>query len=388
MSDSNNARIHDKKNLAAIKGSLTKFGQQKPIVISDKNIVLAGNGTLAAAIALGWNEIACVKTTLDEFNSKAYALADNRSSELASWDTDILGKTLKALSDDGFNIADIGFDFDQIFTEPEEGLTDEDSVPEQVDTRCKPGDLWILGNHRLLCGDSTNVQHVDRLMNGEKADMVFTDPPYGVSFVGIKGTMYKDGVRKGKDSSEQIKNDDLRGVDLTELFRDALALAVVNANPSAAFYIFFAINRSLETIPAVTDNGLEIRNWLIWDKGNVGFHAMGAQYKPNYESFLYCHLAGNSPIWQGTQQQQTIWRHSSERLGIHPTMKPVDLIAQAIANHNPKLVFDPFLGSGSTLIACEKTRRKCYGMEIDPHYCDVILKRWEDFTGKEAILGS
>lgn len=273
----------------------------------------------------------------------------------------------------------------EFFVEPSlatEGLTDPDDVPENVETLVKPGELWILGNHRLLCGDSTKREDVERLMNGEKADMVFTDPPYGVSFVGVKGTMYQNGKKVGKNTSVEIKNDDLRQDDLTNLFSDSISLSVQFSKPNAPYYIFFAINRSLEVLPAIKNCGLSIRNWLIWDKGNVGFHAMGAQYKPNFESFLYA--IKESPEWIGNQNQQTIWRHSVDRLGLHPTMKPVSLIEQAINNHPSKSVFDLFLGSGSTLIACEKTDRRCFGIEIDPHYCSVIVERWQQFTGKKA----
>lgn len=386
--DPSNARTHDEKNLAAIKGSLAKFGQRKNIVTRN-NIVLAGNGTLAAAKSLGWTKINIVRADdMTATEAAAFALADNRSSELAEWDVESLQDTLKGLQLDDFDLNSIGFDDADLATflpEPETpGLTDEDEVPENVETRCKPGDLWQLGNHRLLCGDSTNVQHVERLMNGEKADMVFTDPPYGVSFVGMKGSMYSGGKKIGKNTSDEIVGDDIRGYDLTSLFRDSLALAAAVSDSKAPFYVFFAINRSEETLPAISDCGLTVRNWLIWDKGNVGFHAMGAQYKPNFESFLYA--VRESPEWAGDFNQQTIWRHSAERLGLHPTMKPVELVAQAIRNHNSKSLLDLFLGSGSTLIACEKTNRKCYGMEIDPHYCSVILERWEKFTGKTATL--
>lgn len=381
MSDSNNARIHDKKNLAAIKGSLTKFGQQKPIVISDKNIVLAGNGTLAAAIALGWNEIACVKTTLDEFNSKAYALADNRSSELASWDTDILGKTLKALSDDGFNIAEIGFDFDQIFTEPEEGLTDEDSVPEQVDTRCKPGDLWILGNHRLLCGDSTNVQHVDRLMNGEKADMVFTDPPY--NYGGNTACLSPSWAKGHKELAVAAWDKDFK-------IEDIFGSIEISIADNCAIYIF----TSHFLAPAIWDwmkVSLGFYGWLVWCKPNP----MPSFIKKDWTwaAELICYGRKGKPIFNYPDGKHALnwWQINIKTSGReHPTQKPVEVPTRAIEMHSQRnhIILDLFLGSGSTLIACEKTGRKCYGMEIDPHYCDVILKRWEDFTGKEAILGS
>jgi DNA modification methylase len=238
----------------------------------------------------------------------------------------------------------------------------------------------------LLCGDSTKADDVARLMDGAVADVLFTDPPYGVSFVGLKGSMYVDGKKKGANTAIEIKNDDLRGDDLSALFRDSISLAVTFCKNESAFYIFFAINRSLETLHGLEHCQLDIRNWLMWDKGNVGFHAMGAQYKPNYESFLYCHKKGFSPNWIGDQKQQTVWRHSVERLGLHPTMKPVELIKQALNNHASEIVLDIFGGSGSTLIASEVLNKASRLIEIDPKYCDVIIQRWENATGQKAVL--
>ena len=271
--------------------------------------------------------------------------------------------------------------FDGVFSDVEipeeepEAHEDDYEAPDEIKTDIVLGDLFEIGKHRLLCGDSTDSDQVAKLMNGEKADMVFTDPPYGVSFVGIKGTMYQAGKKKGKDSYEAIKNDDLKGEDLSDLFKESLSNTILFTTSNCPFYIFFAINKSKETIEGIKDLDLEIRNWLIWDKGNVGFHAMGAQYKPNYESFLYCFKNGNPPIWKGSQQQQTIWRHSVERLGLHPTMKPISLVSQAVQNHDTNLVLDVFLGSGSTMVAAHQLNRKCYGMELDPKYCQVIIDR-------------
>jgi DNA modification methylase len=238
-----------------------------------------------------------------------------------------------------------------------------------------------------MCGDCTSIDAVDKLMDGAKADIVFTDPPYGVSFVGLRGTMYTNGKKAGKHSSEMIKADDLRGEDLTNLFSESLMCAVSASKDGAAFYIFFGINRAEETAKGVLSAGLEVRNWLIWDKGNVGFHAMNAQYKPNYEAFLYCHKQKSSPSWYGASNEQTLWRHPVEREGLHPTMKPVALVAHALQNSSKSgdEVLDLFGGSGSTLIACEKTNRQARLMELDPKYCDVIIKRWQDFTGKQAV---
>jgi 16S rRNA G966 N2-methylase RsmD len=380
--DPSNARKHSDKNLDAIKGSLAKFGQQKPIVIDQKNIIIAGNGTYQAAKALGWETLQCVKTHLTGTELAAYGIADNRSGELAEWDIDALKKTLEALNLDNFDLNAIGFDDDDLKkmlgdqNEGTEGLTDPDEVPENVETRCKPGDMWQLGEHRLLCGDSTNVQHVERLMGGEKADMVFTDPPYGMSVV------RKDGNNNGLGESingvvgivgvaARGKYKPVIGDDTTKTAIDAYNLC---CGLQISTMFFWGANFYAEALDPSS-------GWVVWDKENgEGFFADGE-------------LA-----WTNSPKQLRIFRHQwngmirkSERgeKRVHPTQKPIALAEWCFENYgDPKIVIDIFLGSGSTLIACEKTGRKCYGMEIDPHYCDVILKRWEQFTGKEAKLVS
>lgn len=360
--DPANARKHSEKNLSAIKGSLAKFGQQKPIVVDKNNVVIAGNGTLQAAKSLGWDSISAVKTELEGAEAIAFALADNRTAELAEWDIDPLNKTLQSLKDIDFDLGAIGFDDDFMSAHtPEvikEGLTDPDAVPEQVETRCKPGDLWTLGNHRLLCGDSTNIQHVERLMGGEKADMVFTDPPYGVNL---------------KYNSHQDKNLD----DYYDLMNGWMHIA-----KSVSPFIVATVGHK--------NNNWWFKNhepdsFLIWfdkTKQSPGSHA----YLIKCELVL---LWGKVPgdkrySWDFLDITHDRSKDGSED---HPCPKPIKLIEELL-RPNCKNILDLFLGSGSTLIACEKTGRKCYGMEIDPHYCDVILKRWEDFTGNKAVLES
>lgn len=323
--DPANARKHSARNLDAIKGSLTKFGQQKPIVIDAKGVVVAGNGTLAAAKDLGWDKIDAVRTKLEGPEAIAFALADNRTAELAEWDTEILTETLKALKDIDFDLDAIGFDEDFMTALAPaggtEGLTDPDDVPESVETRCKPGDLWILGDHRLLCGDSTNVQHVERLMGGEKADMLFTDPPYGVNY---EGGHFHSGDVKVVRKREKLASDETAAI-----YSDVIPL--IPQFVDGPCYTWFADTRPLELFQAVHEVG-QTHALIIWHKTNATYAAMNAQYKQRHEPCLY-------------------WK--------------------------PK---------GSTLIACEKTGRRCFGMEIDPKYCDVILARWEKFTGKTASL--
>lgn len=370
--DPDNAMTHDKKNLAAIKGSLKRFGQQKPIVVDASGIVRAGNGTLAAAKDLGWKEIAVHYSGLEADEMTAYALADNRTAQLAAWDKDVLGKSLKALKDLNFDLDAIGFD-DKFFNsvvpqEIVEGLTDPDEIPEHVETRCKLGDLWILGNHRLLCGDSTDVMQVERLMGGEKADMVFTDPPYGMNldtdYSGMKGW------HSGK-KYEKVKGDH-------EDFKPDLIHACFQFNCKEVFV--WGADYYSEYLPSKNDG-----SWIVWDK-----RVDEAKDKMFGSGFELC--------WSLNRHQRRIVRKQwagfmgdkEARNRVHPTQKPTSLAEYFLEEwgKGSKNIIDLFLGSGSTLIACEKTSRRCFGMELDPKYCDVIISRWERFTGKQAALES
>jgi len=388
-----NARTHSPAQVDKIAASIREFGFLNPIVTDGQNGIVAGHGRVMAAQKLELDTLPTIDAAhLTEAQRRAYVLADNRMALEAGWDNDLLKIELQDLEAAGFDLTLTGFDLGEIAAltlDATEGLTDPDAVP---DAPAVPvtvlGDVWLLGRHRLMCGDSTSIDAVERLMDGQRADMVFTDPPYGVSYSGRKGGMFFNGKSGGKDSQQVIKADDLRGDDLEGLFRESLVCAAASAKGGAAFYIFFSINRADETMTGVEGAGLEIRNWLIWDKGNVGFHAMGAQYKPNYEAFLYCHKSKSSPAWYGAANEQTLWRYPVEREGLHPTMKPVTLISNALENSSKAgdSILDLFGGSGSTLIACEKTARDCRMMELDPKYCDVIIQRWQNFTGQTATL--
>jgi DNA modification methylase len=367
--DPANARKHDEKNLEAIKGSLARFKQQKPIVVSKDNVVIAGNGTLAAAKALGWTEIEIKRSHLTGAEATAYALADNRSAELAAWDEDILGKTLQALREDGFPIADIGFDPGDFWDEKNEGLTDPDEIPEvpQNVRGVERGQIWQLGDHRMICGDSTSKEDVERLMAGEKADMVFTDPPYGIDVpcdrVEHVKTFKNQGVAK-KGSYRQIEGDQT-----TDVANKAISLM------DADCLILWGGNYyDLPPSPC----------WIVWDKRvednqtdmNSDCELAWVKHKHKQSVRIFRHL------WKGM-----IKASEKSESRVHPTQKPIALAEWCFTNYgDPKSVLDLFLGSGSTLIACEKTNRKCYGMEIDPHYCSVILERWEKFSGKKATL--
>lgn len=374
IADPSNARKHSGKNLDAIKGSLAKFGQQKPIVVSSDNIVIAGNGTLEAAKALGWNEIGIFRSKLTGVEATAYAIADNRAGELAEWDDNILSKTLAALKADDFDLNAIGFDDKDLLNwlkEPEiiPGC-DADEIPEQVETRCKLGDLWLLGEHKLLCGDSTDVLQVERLMGSQKADMVFTDPPYGVS--------YQSNMRKKSDRFDVIKNDDKI---LTEWIN---VLPIVSNG-----WVFIWTSWKVLNIWLDVTNGMgALTNLVVWDKGGGGIGDLTGSFSSDYELALVFNRGSKLT----GKRIGSVWDIGKDKAKdyVHPTQKPVDLAIMAFeaCTRSKDKILDLFLGSGSTLIACEKTKRKCYGMELDTHYCDVIIARWEKFSGKTATLAA
>ena len=390
--DHKNARKRTDNSTRLIKESLERYGAARSIVIDEDNRILAGNGTIDGAKALGLTKLKIIEAAGDEIiavrrsglsedEKVGLAIADNRSAELSDWDAEML----KQLSEEHdlqpwFEPEDLEALLNDSEKLPAEGLTDPDEVPEvPEEPTTKPGDLWILGNHRLLCGDSTDVLAVERLMDGKKADMVFTDPPYGVAYEGG----HNDKKR------QQIQGDALEGEDLTSLFHDALITAVTVTTDQAPFYVWFASNKSVETFAAFDQLPLKLRAVIQWYKVRSGLGAFMSQYIPNCEPCIYAYKAGCSPQWFGPTDEKTVWELQKEsRNEFHPTQKPVELPERAITNSSKKgqLVLDLFGGSGSTLIACEETSRQAHLMELDPAYCDVIVKRWQQFTGKTATL--
>lgn len=371
--DPRNARKHDKKNLKAIKDSLLKFGQQRTIVVTKDNVVIAGNGTVAAAKELGWETIDITRSQLTGEDAIAYGLVDNRASELAEWDDDNLKGLLSELNDSGWDLEGLGWDnedLEGILEAPAvEGLTDEDDVPEveQNVFGVKLGDIWQLGSHRLMCGDSTSREDVERLMNGEKADMVFTDPPYNIAFKPQRGT------------HDIIANDDMSEADFRVFLLDVFTNCKLVLKENS-YLISFMGWPTIQDFNFALKDLFEIKSMPVWVKNNFG---IGYYTRPKYEPFYLC-LNGkpdkpNSP-------PADVFEYAKVHKTIHSCEKPVEMIIGIASyfNHGG-LFYEPFLGSGSTLIACEKTGRKCYGMELDPHYCSVIIKRWQDFTGKEAV---
>ena len=365
--DPNNARGHDAKNVEAIVQSLEAFGQQKPIIIDKEGKVIAGNGTLQAAKQLGWKSIKAVVTRLEGANQSAYAIADNRTAELAHWNDEQLAETLAALeNDDSIDAAITGFsskDIDKMIESlADSGEIEEDEIPEDVDPVTKPGDLYLLGDHRLLCGDSTKNEDVAFLLDGAVADATVTDPPYGIS--------YQSNHRKVK--FDQLDNDD----------RILTGWVDPSMKHSTGWIVFFcAWQRLDEWINVGRDIG-DLTNLLIWKKAAAMGDLTGA-FSPTFEVAL-AYNRGSKLLCDGRPSAVFEYTIDSGSTFEHPTTKPVGLIADILRATTRSSVFDPFLGSGTTLIAAEQLGRRCFGMEIDPAYCDVIVKRWENLTGKKA----
>jgi DNA modification methylase len=367
--DPANARKHGQKNLDSIKGSLAKFGQQKPIVVNADNVIVAGNGTMQAAKELGWKEINIVRTDLKGSDITAFGIADNRTSELAEWDDKVLQELLEGLKAEDFDLSAIGFDIDDmnemIGDKNKAGLTDPDDVPEPPKVPItKLGDIWQLGNHRLMCGDSTSIDAVENLLDGEKIDLVFTDPPYGVDYQGIN-------------------NDDRGG--LHDLLDQAFNNYNLSMKAGASIYVFHS-DKCADIFHDVFRKYFHFSSMIIWVKPALVLSQ--SDYHSRHEPCMYGWNKEGPHNWRSDRKQTTVWEYGKEHIEGHTTPKPTKMICYALENSSKSgnIVCDLFGGSGSTLIACEKTGRHARLMELEPIYCDVIINRWEDFTGKKAVL--
>ena len=380
FSDHKNARKRTDQSAKLIEESLKRYGAARSIVIDEDNRILAGNGTIEGAKQAGIKNVRIIETDGDEViavrrtgltedEKVGLALADNRTSDLSDWDQEMLRRLSEEHDLEPWFDQD---DLDELLAvtelEPEEGNTDPDEVPEAPeDPITKPGDLWILGNHRLLCGDSTNPQHVERLMDGKKADMVFTDPPYGMS--------YQSNMRTKSAKFAVIENDD-------KIISDWLPLATVY---SSGFCFVWTTWKVLDQWLAVTKDFAPMTNMVVWDKGGGGIGDLKKTYSTDHEIALVfnrgAELTGKriGSVWDIGKDRATDY--------VHPTQKPVALAEQALDTTTKRgnIILDFFGGSGSTLIACERHHRHARLMELDPAYCDVIVKRWEEFTGNTAV---
>lgn len=372
-----------RKNEAAVSHvaeSIQRFGFASPIIARTGGEVIAGHTRLLAAQQLGLDRVPVRYMDLDPVDAKLLALADNKVAEIADWDDEALERILSELKADGVDLDGLGWSDDElaeILNEEVEGLTDEDQVPEPPEQAVTvEGDLWILGDHRLLCGDSTKLEVVERLMDGQKADMVFTDPPYNVAYEG-----------KTKDSLK-IKNDSMSDADFSDMLTKVFSNLYYSMNEGAPIYVTCPLEDGAFH-SAFISAGLKLQSILIWLKNTMVMGRKDYHYK--HEPILYGWKQGAAHYWRGGRNKTSVIEcNRPSRNGQHPTMKPVELIEILLGNsgRTDAIVSDLYGGSGSTLIACEKTNRNCYMMELDPIYVDVIINRWQDFTGSKATLES
>jgi len=379
-----NARQHSDEQIAQIAASIAEFGFVNPCLVGADGVLVAGHGRLAAARKLGLSTVPVVVLDhLTPTQRRALVLADNRLAELSTWDDVLLRIELEALQDEGFDLDLTGFDADALAEllageEPEhEGQTEDDAVPEiPEEPVSKPGDVWRLGPHRLVCGDATAAEAYAQLFpDGERADMVFTDPPYNVNYANSA----KDKLR-GKH--RPILNDAL-GADFHDFLYDALSLLV--AHTRGAIYVTMS-SSELDTLQAAFRSaGGHWSTFIIW--ANNTFTLGRADYQRQYEPILYGWPEGAERHWCGDRDQGDVWQiKKPQKNDLHPTMKPVELVERAIRNSSRPgdVVLDPFGGSGTTLIAAEKSGRVARLIELDPKYADVIVRRWQDWTGQQA----
>lgn len=367
-----NARQGD---VGAISESLSRFGQVRPIVVqASTGYVIAGNHVLAAARALGEPEIAAVRVDLDDAEALAYLVADNRTADLATYDLERQAAVLRQLAESG-RLEGTGYDGDDV----DRALADlarsavplyerESDLPVPADPVSRSGEVYQLGDHRLICGDSTDPAVMAELMAGHVADLLFTDPPYGVDYGG------------GTKARRRFEGDRTTGV-----YGAFLPVAKAVLRPSAAIYLWFADKAMVDVGLALEANGFEVRNNVVWLKSaSAGFGALTAQYHARHELCCYAVRRGTPAYWCGPKNETTVWEVAQARVNdLHPTQKPVELPERAIRNSSPArgIILDPFAGSGPTLVAAEQAGRRAFLAEIDPRYCDVIRRRYADLVG-------
>lgn len=360
-----NSRTHSDEQVAQLAASIREFGFTNPVLIDEQANLIAGHGRLLAARKLKMKQVpAVVVKGLDDRRRRALIIADNKLALNAGWDEEALRVELEDLAADFGAL--MGFSDDELVdllkkAEPTEGLTDEDAVPEVPAVPVTvEGDVWLLGRHRLMCGDSTSIDAVDKLMAGRKADMVFTDPPYNVAFNG----------RSGKH--DVIKNDNLPQEQFADFIADVCG--VIRAVDPKVYYVWCNWN-----FYGVLQGQLPYKACIVWAKNVFG---MGNGYRHQHEFCLF-----NGKIDEVVKNESDLWSIKKDTNYVHPTQKPVELSVRAFGNHVKLLnVLDLFGGSGSTMIGAEQAGRNCFMMELDSKYCDVIVKRWQDFTGQEATL--
>lgn len=382
-----NSRTHSDAQVAQIAASMVEWGWTNPVLVDESGNVLAGHGRILAARQLGYEDVpTMVADGWTEAQKKAYVIADNKLAENAGWDTGMLSVELGELDTDGFDLSLIGFDEDALaglLADKTEGLTDPDEVPEAPEEPATVlGDLWVLGNHRLLCGDSTSADDVEKVLNGVKPHLMVTDPPYGVDYspewrkaLGQEGILER---RSQGGAVGKVMNDDRAD------WADAWSLF-----PGDVVYAWSAPGALQNTAAAALErSGFEIRTQIIWAKSS--FVIGRGHYHYQHEPCWYAVKKGKKGYWNGDRTQSTVWsinRPSKNETG-HSTQKPVECMRRPIVNNSSvgQAVYEPFSGSGTTIIAAEMESRACYAIELNPAYVDVAIKRWQDFTGADAVM--
>ena len=369
LSYAKNSRTHSEAQVDQIAASIKEFGFTNPVLIDGDGQIIAGHGRVMAARKLKLSEVPCIRLIhLTETQKKAYVIADNKLALNAGWDDELLALEIEDLKEENFDLSLLGFTQDELddiaekIAEEVEGLTDEDAVPETPEEpKTKLGDIYKLGNHRLMCGDSTSIDAVDKLMDGDRPDMIFTDPPYNIDYQGVS------------DKRDKIKNDKMED----SAFVDFLIQTLYGCE---TMYVCCSWHYSHLFREAMEKIGRKPKAMIVWNKVNPAQH-LDKYFKQHEIIFYYGDYGGQKTL------RGDIWTIKRQKNTVHPTMKPVELIEMSLEdNPGKKIVFDMFGGSGSTMIACEKQGKNARLMELEPKYCDVIVKRWEDFTGKKAEL--
>jgi len=377
---SKNAKKHPKKQLEQIAASIKEFGMNQPIVVDKKGVIIVGHGRFEALKLLGmevkpeWIKV----VNLTEQQANAYRLADNKLNE-SEWEMDLVIEELKGLSEEMLELT--GFDKDLII-EADEADDLVPDVPEEPQS--KLDDLYELGNHRVLCGDSTKLEDVERLMDGKKADMVFTDPPYNVAVNDESEESLK--ARNRRTDGLKVANDKMSDESFRAFLSDVFVNMFSNIKNGAVAYVCYADSEAVNFISTFKESGFHFGQNVIWNKQQFVMTRKDYHYK--HEPILYGWKEGEAHPWYSDRKQTSVWNFDRPfKSQLHPTTKPLELVTYAIVNSSKAedIVLDPFLGSGSTLIASEKTGRICYGMELDPKYVDVIVQRYVDYTGNTEI---
>ena len=382
-----NARTHSPEQIDQLVASVREFGWTNPVLVDEHGGIIAGHGRVMAAQQMGMGQVPCIRLShLSETQRRAYVLADNRLALNAGWDDVLLAQELADLQDMNFDLGLLGFDSAEVdkllagLDATQEGETDADAVPEpQAEVVTQPGDVWLLGKHRLMCGDSTQALHVETLLAGAAPHLMVTDPPYGVEYDADwrNHALRPDGSVIGGRAVGKVMNDGSAD------WREAWALF-----PGEVAYVWHADKKANIVADGLLACGFDIRAQVIWAKSQLVIGR--GHYHPKHEPCWYAVKAGGTGHWQGDRKQTTLWdidKPQKSETG-HSTQKPVECMRRPIENNSQPgdAIYEPFSGSGTTIIAAEQTGRRCYAMELSPQYVDVAVRRWQDFTGKQATL--